>query len=330
VGVVNLVALVNAVARAWHSRWLSVLFLVPFVALAARGLFTGIRELNDVDAQVRVEMHYVHTLARDVSLTGRATFASLRTDRMGAILIGPFTIAVDCRDVAEVVLHLDVVWENSRLGDSWRVEDEATGKVHLIDNLVAYRTVIRLPLPQPHTALRFVPSNPTQGLRIFGLKLLSHVEMTPLVVRQNWRTVHDDGVTSAAIGAGFWPFTQSGTRLQTKRCAYMNLKTSKPGPHLMRWSFRRPDPDAMMPIVALKGRRIWCPPAGETVWGRMVTEQGLTTIELKLDLAAGDNWICIECPGVFRSPWERGLNADKSRYAYDIDLASCAIVPDKP
>jgi hypothetical protein len=328
--------LVDVAARVWQSSWLSAAVLVPFAGLVVWGLLTGARELGDADAQVRVRQHYLRTSLHDVSITGRATYLGLLQERLRTELIGPFTLDLDCRDGLiqpgqlprpDAVLHLELIWENSRVGDTWQVTDPASGMVLSIESPVAYRTVIEVPMPQGHQQLRFVPSDPAQGARIAELKVTSDKAVAGPMVRHSWRTVHDNGVTSAAIGAGFGPFPQNGTRLLTRRTAYMNLKTTRPGRHVLRWSFRRPDPQAAMPVVTLGRHRIF--PAADPALGCLHTEQGLTTIELRLDLADGDNWMGIECPGRILSPWELGHSQERNRYAYEIELASCVIAPEQ-
>jgi hypothetical protein len=61
-------------------------------------------------------------------------------------------------------------------------------------------------------------------------------------------------------------------------------------------------------------------------WNRATTEQGVTTLELHLDLAA-TNVLTIQCPGDFRSQAAMGIGADIRPVAVAFRLDSWSIVP---
>lgn len=324
----NLATIVTAIARVWQSRWTSVVFVLVFAGTVGRGLLVGAREANDIDAQVRVQLNYQHTTRRDVFITGRATLFTVRHDGLRALLLGPCGLHVHCDDVAHAMLNLEVGWENARSGDSFRLVDTATGATHVVDNLVVHHSGIMVPLPRLDTVLRIEPSHPSLGLRVHGLKLLTDVPMTPFAVDTQWEVVHQDEAGSVALGAGFWPRPAGSMHLETQRCAYLRVDATRPGPHLLRLAFTRPDPATSMPIVTLGEQRVWSAAEGATVWSRATTVDGATTLELSVDLGP-TNVVGLECVGPFASAWERGLSSDLRRLAYDIALDRCEVRPAK-
>jgi hypothetical protein len=327
VGIVRLALLVAASGRVWQSRWLTAAILLPFTALAVRGVLVGRHELENVDQQVRVRLHFLHTQARDLSITGRATLFSLYNDRTRCRLVGPFEVSVRCRDAEAAMLHLDVAWEEAGPGDTFTVQDAASGQNHLVGHLVAQRTTVRVPLPRADTIVRFVPSHPSLGVRVYGARL--QTELTPLGIDEHWQMVGEDQEGSVALGGGFWPRTKGDERHGlTKRCAYLRVNAATPGPHLLQLAFSRLDPNAAMPVVTLEGRPIWSPQLGITVWGQADTVNGATTLLLKVPLAAS-NVIGIECPGPFASARELGIGGNVNRIAYDLDLDRCTVRPDQ-
>jgi hypothetical protein len=327
VGVVSHARLVDACGRVWQSRWLTAAILLPFTALAIRGVLVGKHELENVDQQVRVQLHFVHTQMRDLSITGRATLFSLYNDRTRCRLVGPFEVAIRCRDAAAAMLHLDVAWEDAGPGDTFTVQDAGSGQNQLVGHLVAQRTTVRIPLPHPDTTVRFVPSHPSLGVRVYGAWLKT--EMTPLGIDEHWQVVGEDQEGSVALGGGFWPRARGDERHGlTKRCAYLRVNAATPGPHLLQFAFSRLDPNAPMPVVTLDGRPIWSPQLGITVWGQANTVDGATTLQLKVPLAA-TNVIGIECPAPFASARELGIGTNVNRIAYDLDLDRCTVRPDQ-
>jgi hypothetical protein len=320
----KLAASVDLVERLWRARWLGWALVLAFAALVGKGCRDGLRDIGDIDAQARVRLNYVHTTSRDIEAVGRGTLFTVRHDGLRAVLIGPCELLVSCRDAEQAMLSMEVGWENARLGDSFRVEDAATGAVHVLDNLVVHHSGLMIPLPRTTTTLRFTPSAPSLGLRIQGLKLLTDVPLTPFAVDVQWEVVHQDATAGVALGSGFWPRTPGRLRLETRRFAYLRVDPARPGPHVLVLAFRRPDPEVSMPIISLGEQRIWSVDTGCTVWSRATTVDGTTRLELQLDLAAS-NVIGIECAGRFRSAAELGTNDDLRRVGYMIELDQCEV-----
>src|SRR5262249_8830342 len=222
-GVMKLEALVDLVERLWRARWLGWALVLAYAALVGKGWRDGLRDIGDIDAQVRVRLNYVHTATRDIEAVGRGTLFTVRHDGLRAVLIGPCELRISCRDAEQAMLSMEVGWENARLGDSFRIEDAATGAVHVLDNLVVHHSGLMIPLPKATTTLRFTPSVPALGLRIHGLKLLTGVPLLPFAVDVQWEVVHQDATAGVALGTGFWPRSPGRLRLETRRFAYLRI-----------------------------------------------------------------------------------------------------------
>jgi hypothetical protein len=196
--------------------------------------------------------------------------------------------------------------------------------VRLLTELVANRCVLTIPMPRTRTALRFEPSQPRLGFRVHELEL--HAATAPaFAIEDRWVEVQHDENGRTSIGSGFWRDALDG-RLPTRNCAWLRVDPAAPGPHRLRLQFGRPDPGVSMPIVTLGGRRIWSVAEGTSVWGRATTVDGVTEVELEVDLAA-TNVVSIEAPGPVRSALERGVGSDPCRVAYWLFVSGCRVVP---
>jgi hypothetical protein len=317
-------ALVDLVERLWRAPWAGWAFVLAFAALVGKGYGDGRRDIGDIDAQARVRLNFVHTTTRDIEAVGRGTLFTVRHDGLRAMLIGPSELRISCRDAGHAMLSMEVGWEHARLGDSFRIEDTATGAVHVLDNLVVNHSGLMIPLPKATTTLRLTPSSPSLGLRIHGLKLRTDLPLTQFAVDVQWEVVHQDATAGVALGTGFWPRPAGSMRLETQRFAYLRVDPARPGPHVLVLAFRRPDPEVAMPIISIGEQRVWSVDTGTTVWSRATTVDGTTRLELQVDLAAS-NVIGIECAGRLRSAAELGMNTDLRRVGYMIELDQCAV-----
>ena len=324
----NASTVAGGIAAVWQSRRTTVVGVALFVAVLSRGLWLGHAERRNVDAQVRVRLHFQETTARTITCTGRALFASVLDSGRRATLIGPWQVDVHCRDVASAVLRLTLSWEQSWPGAAWRLVDDATGTVHVLDQLVAHRRVLTIPLPRADTTLRFEPSLLSLGVRVHEVALLTDGPLPPFAVEDAWQEIHRDAAGSTAVGAGFLPRTPLESRLLTQRCAWLRIDPAAPGPHRLLLAVMRPDPLSALPIITLGDRRIWSGAEGTTVWSRAATLDGVTTFELDVDLAA-TNVIGLECPGPLLSSRERGVGDDPCRVAYAVSVARCEPAPPK-
>jgi len=325
---VNGSALVDAVTAIWQSRRTTVVCVLLFALAVARGVWLGRAERRDVDTQVRVCIRCQDTTTREVSWTGRANFASVLDSGRQAVLIGPWQLDVHCRDLAAAVLRLTLSWEESWESATWRVVDTATGTERVLDQPIAHRRVLTIPLPTADTTLRFLPSLASLGVRVHAVELQPATTLPPFTVEDCWHEVHRDAAGRSAIGAGFLPLQAGEHGLRTRRCAWLRIDPAAPGPHRLRLAVQRADPGAALPIVTLGGRRIWSASEGTTVWSRAATLDGVTTIELDVDLAA-TNVVGLECAGPLRSERERGVGDDPSRVAYLVSVARCEPLPPK-
>ncbi|MEY4673023.1 MAG: hypothetical protein RL148_807 [Planctomycetota bacterium] len=323
-------AVTTRVAAVWRSRWLTVLFVLAMVAAVTMGIRAGLAEIRDHGTQVRVHFHYLKTTTRDITLYGRALLKTVREDEQKAMLIGPALVHFDCPDVGSAMLELEIEHVSCRISDTVRIEDEATGAVHELNDLVGQRNHVRVPLPKAVTTLRIVPSQGHLGMRIHRFRFLPDVVPEPFSVRAQWQARHEDSHVRVAVGSGFWPYepTQKDKdRLETDRYAYLRVEPVKPGPHLVKLQFQRPDPTAALPEILLGHEQVWSGIAGRNQrWNRATTEQGVTTLELHLDLAA-TNVLTLQCPGDFRSQAAMGLGADIRPVALAFRLDSWSIVP---
>lgn len=311
------------VAAAWGSRWLTVVFTLMFLGWAGLGTLVGLRELRDVDSQVRVHMHFVKTLTRDVMLSGRATLATVRESERKALLVGPVAIHVHCSDLASARIELEVEHREARFGDTLRIEDEATGNVHVIDELRSKRIFLRIPLPKANTTVRIVPSNPAIGMRVHSFVFEPGDANLTYGMRQEWETVFENDHATVLLGSGFWPVQEQARQprlLESQRMAHLRIETREPGSHVLRLAFMRPDPAAPLPVIQSGGELLWSSVVdGNRYWSRVHSEDGFTEVELQLPLK-DQNVLRIECPVAFRSPYEQGRSTDVRRVAYAIRL----------
>jgi len=323
-------AVTEVVARVWNSRWLTVLFVLGMAAAVTLGIRAGLAEIRDHGTQVRVHFHYVKTTTRDITLYGRALLKTVREDEQKAMLVGPALVMFECPDVSSAMLELEIEHLGGRISDTVRIEDAATGAVHEITDLVGQRNHVRVPLPKPVTTLRIAPSQGHMAMRIHRFRFLPDAPLEPFSVRAQWQQRHQDPHVRIAVGSGFWPYepTQPDReRLETDRYAYLRIEAVKPGPHLVRLQFQRPDPAAALPEILLGTELVWSGLAGRNSrWNRATTQQGVTTLELHLDLAA-TNVLTLQCPGEFRSQAAMGLGADIRPVAVAFRLDSWSIVP---
>ncbi len=323
-------AVTDLVARAWNSRWLTVLFVLGMAAAVTLGIRAGLAEIRDHGTQVRVHFHYLKTTTRDITLYGRALLKTVREDEQKAMLIGPAIVTFDGSDARGAMLELEVEHVGCRLPDSVRIEDAATGAVHELTDLVGKRNHVSVPLPVIPTTLRIVPSQGHLGMRIHRFAFLPDAPIAPFTVRSEWQPRHEDAHVRIAVGTGFWPYepTQPDKeRLETDRYAYLRIEPVRPGPHLVRLQFQRPDPTAALPEILLGTEMVWSGMASRNErWNRATTDQGVTTLELHLDLAATDV-LTLQCPGDFRSQAAMGLGADIRPVALAFRLDSWSIVP---
>lgn len=323
-------AISTVVARAWHARWLTVVFVAVLGGAVTLGIRSGLEEIRDHGTQVRVLFHYLRTTTRDITLYGRALLKTVREDEQKAMLVGPAIVSFDCPDVRAAMLELEIEHVGCRLSDTVRIEDAATGAVHELTDLVGKRNHVRVPLPATPTTLRIVPSQGHLGMRIHRFAFLPDAPIEPFAVRSEWQQRHADDHVRIAVGTGFWPYEptqQDKERLETDRYAYLRVEPKRPGPHLVRLQFQRPDPDAALPEILLGNELVWSGMAGRNErWNRATTDKGVTTLELHLDLAA-TNVLTLQCPGDFRSQAAMGLGADIRPVALAFRLDSWSIVP---
>ncbi|MBL8728059.1 MAG: hypothetical protein JNM25_06485 [Planctomycetes bacterium] len=310
--------------RLWQSRGTTFVFVVLFAAVVARGVWLGAAERADIDAEVRVCLHFESTTTRDVSLTGRAIFSTVVDSDRRAAMLGPCRLDVRAADLEHAVLRIVLSWQGARPGDSMRLVDEASGEVHVLHGLVANRCVLTLPLPRTPTTLRFEPSQERLGVRVHELTLRADAGAT-FAREDQWVEVHRDDNGRTAIGSGFWR-DAADARLPTLQCAWLRIEPTAPGPHRLQLTFLRADPTIGMPIVALDGRRLWSVGEGTAVWGRATTVDGVTEVELEVDLQTS-NVVSVEAPGPVASARERGVGRDASRVAYWLFVSRCRVVP---
>lgn len=320
----NLALAIDRCGRVWHSRATTVVFLGLFTAAMGRGLWLGAAERDNIDAEVRVRLHFANTTTREVSLSGRAVFSTVVHRGLAASLVGPCWLDVRATDLEHPVLRLVLAWERACPGDSMRLVDAATGDVHLLEGLVANRCVVRIPLPRTPTTLRLEPSRAGLGFRLQELGLGTDAGAT-FTKEDQWVEVHRDDHGRTAIGGGFWRETADG-RLPTQTCAWLRVEPAVSVPQRVQLAFLRADPGVGMPIVTLNGRRIWSAGEGTSVWGRATTVDGVTEVELDVELQA-TNLLSLEAPGPVASERERGVGRDPSRVAYWLCVTRCRVVP---
>src|SRR5262249_2937454 len=100
-GVMKLASLVDLVERLWRARWLGWAIVLMHAVLVGKGSGAGLRDIGDIDAQVRVRLNYLHTTTRDIEAVGRGTLFTVRHDGLRAVLIGPCELRVSCRDAGQ-------------------------------------------------------------------------------------------------------------------------------------------------------------------------------------------------------------------------------------
>ena len=328
-------------ASVWHSRWLTIVFVVGFSAFVCRGLWLGRQELRDPDCKLEVQFHLVRSTKTQVVVRGIATRATVRESGMRAMLVGPSEVSVQYRDTPVAMLELAFEWEECGPGDSLQIVDEASGVTHVLANLDCQQTWFSVPLPYPDTRLRLVPSRASLGYSLAHYKLVLDQPLMPFTVKSQWSDLHKDDVASIQLGAGWWPY-QTTTAVDaakgvpnsewpspaserwSRNYGCLRIDPVQPGPHRVGLVLRKPDPQAPLPRLYVGGVCV-LDAAQPSAGTKAVITGDLIELELTLDLGAG-TVLGIECPGRFRSLQEFGKWADWHRVAYEVKFDRCRLV----
>jgi hypothetical protein len=326
-------------ASLWHSRWLTVAFVVGFAAFVGRGLVLGRQDLRTPEQLLDVRCHLVRSTKSSVIVQGRATIATVRESGMRAMFVGPSEVEIRSSSEPVAMLELALEWEEVGPGDQMQLIDDSCGVTYLLADLQAHQTFFTVPLPQPNTHLRLVPSRPTMGYSLAHYRWVTDMPLQPFVVKAAWEPLRRDEVADLQIGCGWWPhqgpaaaaaadpkalvsqWPAPATERWSRRYGCVRIEPAHAGPHLMGLVFRRPDPKAPLPRLFLDGICVWDESTSSP--GSRVTANGeLTEIEFRLDLSAS-SVLGIECPGPYRSRQESGIWADWHRVAYEVKFDRC-------
>lgn len=327
------------IASIWQSRWLTVVFVFGFAAFVGRGLVLGRQDLRTPEQLLDVRCHLVRTTKSSVIVQGRATIATVRESGMRAMFVGPSEVQIRSSSEPVAMLELALEWEEVGPGDQMQVIDESCGVTHLIADLQVHQTFFTVPLPQPNTRLRLVPSRPTMGYSLAHYRWVTDQPLQPFVVRSAWQPLRKDDVADLQIGCGWWPheapagpaapapkatvsqWPAPASERWSRRYGCVRVEPAQAGPHVMGLVFRRPDPKAPLPRLYLDGQCVWeeaAPPPGS----RLTATGDLTEIEVRLELGTS-SVLGIECPGPYRSRQDVGVWADWHRIAYEVKFDRC-------
>lgn len=329
----SLPALRQRAERIWQSRWLTVAFVACFAAFVGRGFLWGREDHRSPELQLDVQFHLVRTTASSVTVRGRATIATVRESGMRAMLVGPSEIAIRSAVEPAAMLEIGLEWEETGPGDRLQWVDEASGVVYEVTDLQCRQMMFSVPLPNPNTRLRLLPSRPDLGYSLTHYRWVTNQPLQPFSAKPEWGSLRQDEVAKLELGCGWWPHqaapaSSGGQAAATavwpapaderwsRRYSCVRIEPARTGAHRLGLVFRRPDPKAPLPRLYLDGVCVF--DGTNPALASSVTADGdLSVIEVALQLGAV-SVLGIECPGPYRSRQETGSIADWHRIAYEI------------
>jgi hypothetical protein len=192
--------------RIWQSRWLTIVFVAAFGAFVVGGFLAGRQDLRTPELPLDVQFHLVRNTTSGVTVRGRATIATVRESGMRAMLVGPSEILVHSTSEPVAMLELGLEWEEVGPGAQMQLVDEACGVTHTLGDLQHHQTMFTVPLPNPNTRLRLVPSPSDLCYSLSHYRWVTNQPLQPFSANAIWSPLLDDAVAKLELGCGWWPY----------------------------------------------------------------------------------------------------------------------------